>query len=103
MLLIVLLSYSTLIKGLCVSGSLAMFHFGMLTELVKLQLLPKIISGSSGGSIVAGILACNTDQEMEQRMQTGVLEQLQNGLRDVDGQVSPALDSNSQMLFLLRL
>jgi hypothetical protein len=45
--------------ALCLSGggSLSMYHFGVVKALMEHGLLPTIISGSSGGSIVAGMLA----------------------------------------------
>lgn len=44
-----------------------MFHIGLVVELLHEDLLPEIISGSSGGSIVAGVLACCTKEELLDR------------------------------------
>ena len=63
-----------------------MLHFGLIIEMTKQGLLPRIISGSSGGSIVAGFLACNTDKEMAVLMKEGALERIQNRLQDHHGQ-----------------
>ncbi|KAL1521049.1 hypothetical protein AB1Y20_022604 [Prymnesium parvum] len=52
--------------ALCLSGggSLAMYHMGVVRALLEQGLLPKVISGTSGGSIVAGFLTMRTDEEL---------------------------------------
>lgn len=45
-------------------GSLAMYHMGVCRELIQQGLLPKVISGTSGGSIVVAFLAIYTDEEL---------------------------------------
>eukprot|EP00742_Colponemidia_sp_Colp-10_P008059 GILJ01008696.1.p1 GENE.GILJ01008696.1~~GILJ01008696.1.p1 ORF type:complete len:688 (+),score=66.97 GILJ01008696.1:43-2064(+) len=52
--------------ALCLSGggSLSMYHMGVVKSLLEHQLLPRVISGTSGGSIVAALLACKTDHEL---------------------------------------
>jgi len=52
--------------ALCLSGggSLAMYHLGVVQALIEAGTMPRIVSGTSGGAIVAGVLAVNTDQEM---------------------------------------
>eukprot|EP00434_Breviolum_minutum_P018590 symbB.v1.2.016398.t1/scaffold1247.1/size129121/6 len=52
--------------ALCLSGggSLAMHHMGVCRFLLEEGLMPKIVSGVSGGSIVAGFLAIHTDEEI---------------------------------------
>lgn len=60
-------AYRTLGKtALCLSGggTLSMYHLGVIKALIAEDLLPKVISGSSGGAIVAGILAIYTDEEL---------------------------------------
>eukprot|EP00392_Amoebophrya_sp_AT5.2_P003548 g3553.t1 len=65
------------VTALCLSGggSLAMIHFGLIKHLLECEkhqdsrgrfrgFLPSIISGVSGGSIVAGFLAYFTDDEL---------------------------------------
>ena len=51
--------------ALCLSGggSLAMYHMGVVKALIEAGQLPSVVSGASGGAIVAGVLAVNTDQE----------------------------------------
>lgn len=52
--------------ALCLSGggSLAMHHMGLCRFLLEEGLMPEIISGVSGGSIVAAFLAIHTDEEL---------------------------------------
>jgi len=52
--------------ALCLSGggALALYHFGVVEGMIRAKVLPRVISGSSGGSIVAAILAVHTDEEM---------------------------------------
>lgn len=54
-------------SALLLSGgaSLGMFHIGVIRELEAQGILPRVITGSSAGSIVAGILATHTDAEWE--------------------------------------
>ena len=54
--------------ALCLSGTgrgaLAMYHVGVVKALVAGNCLPSIVAGTSGGSIVAGLLAISTDAEL---------------------------------------
>lgn len=54
-------------SALLLSGgaALGMFHLGVIQELEKQGILPRIITGSSAGSIIAGLLATHTDEELE--------------------------------------
>ena len=56
--------------ALCLSGggSLAMGHVGVVKAMVVGNCLPSIIAGTSGGSIVAGLLAISTDAELADPM-----------------------------------
>ncbi|NKI15850.1 DUF3336 domain-containing protein [Spongiibacter sp. KMU-166] len=45
-------------------GTLGYFHYGVVKALAEQKLLPKIISGSSAGSITAGMLGTHTDAEL---------------------------------------
>jgi len=47
------------------SGSLVYFHVGVVKALLEQDLLPNILSGSSGGSFVGSVLSTNTDDELE--------------------------------------
>jgi predicted acylesterase/phospholipase RssA len=58
-------------SALLLSGgaSLGLFHIGVIRELETQGILPRVITGSSAGSIVAAILATHTDEEWETLMQ----------------------------------
>ena len=53
-------------SALLLSGgaSLGLFHLGVIEELHAEGILPRVITGSSAGSIIAGILATHTDAEL---------------------------------------
>ncbi|KAH0473009.1 MAG: uncharacterized protein KVP18_000341 [Porospora cf. gigantea A] len=53
--------------ALCLSGggTLAFCHLGVLKALAEIDSIPKVISGSSGGSYIAGLLALMNDEEFE--------------------------------------
>jgi predicted acylesterase/phospholipase RssA len=42
-----------------------MYHYGVTRCLWEKGILPKVITGSSGGSIVAGLVCSKTDIELE--------------------------------------
>ena len=46
------------------SGSLLYFHVGVARALLEADLLPSVLSGSSGGSIVGSIVCSHTDAEL---------------------------------------
>ncbi|KAE8888864.1 hypothetical protein PF005_g19307 [Phytophthora fragariae] len=52
--------------ALCLSGggSIAMYHMGVIRALLDANVLPNVISGSSGGSITAAFTACRTNEEL---------------------------------------
>ncbi len=52
--------------ALCLSGggALAMYHLGVVDAMIRADALPPVISGTSGGAIIAGVLAIYTDAEM---------------------------------------
>lgn len=45
-------------------GKFSFFHIGVFSELLKNKLYPKIISGTSGGSVMAAFLSVRTDEEL---------------------------------------
>ena len=47
-------------------GTLGMNHIGVVKGLYEAQLLPRIVSGASAGSIVAAVLCTRTDDEIPQ-------------------------------------
>ncbi len=46
-------------------GVLGFYHMGVVKALLEQDLLPRVISGSSAGSIVAGVVGTHTDKELE--------------------------------------
>jgi TAG lipase/steryl ester hydrolase/phospholipase A2/LPA acyltransferase len=46
-------------------GAVGLFHIGVVHTLVRKGLLPKYITGSSVGSIVAAIVACKSREELQ--------------------------------------
>ena len=53
--------------ALCLSGGggLGLYHLGHVRALRQMKLLPKIISGTSAGALVAAHICCRTDEELE--------------------------------------
>ncbi|KAL8714945.1 MAG: hypothetical protein Q9220_001458 [cf. Caloplaca sp. 1 TL-2023] len=53
--------------ALCLSGgaSFAWYHFGVVKALIDHSLLPDIITGTSGGAVVAALVGTRTDQELQ--------------------------------------
>ena len=53
--------------ALCLSGgaSFAYYHFGIAKALMDADLLPNIITGTSGGALVAALLTTRTDDELK--------------------------------------
>jgi len=45
-------------------GAIGLFHIGVVQTLFRKKLLPKYITGSSVGSVVAAIVACKSKQEL---------------------------------------
>jgi TAG lipase/steryl ester hydrolase/phospholipase A2/LPA acyltransferase len=43
----------------------AFYHLGVVKTLLQQGLLPRVISGSSAGSLVAGVVGTHTDRELE--------------------------------------
>ncbi|KAL4550042.1 hypothetical protein Ndes2526B_g08220 [Nannochloris sp. 'desiccata'] len=58
--------------GLVLSGggSFSHFHFGVTRALFSVGLLPRVLSGSSGGAIAAAMLCTRTDSELQESMDT---------------------------------
>ncbi|KAL1970572.1 hypothetical protein VTN77DRAFT_4216 [Rasamsonia byssochlamydoides] len=54
--------------ALCLSGgaTLAYYHFGVVKALLDNGVLPEIITGTSGGALVAALVATRTDDELKQ-------------------------------------
>jgi predicted acylesterase/phospholipase RssA len=56
--------------ALCLSGgaTFAYYHFGVVKALLDNGVLPEIITGTSGGALVAALVATRTDQELKQSL-----------------------------------
>lgn len=54
--------------ALCLSGgaSFAYYHFGVVKALLEEDLLPDVITGTSGGALVAALVATRTNEELKQ-------------------------------------
>jgi predicted acylesterase/phospholipase RssA len=54
--------------ALCLSGgaTFAYYHFGVVKALLDNGVLPELITGTSGGALVAGLVATRTDEELKQ-------------------------------------
>jgi predicted acylesterase/phospholipase RssA len=54
--------------ALCLSGgaTFAYYHFGVVKALIDTDHLPEIITGTSGGAVVAALVATRTDAELKQ-------------------------------------
>ncbi|TDG12101.1 DUF3336 domain-containing protein [Seongchinamella unica] len=46
-------------------GVLGFYHLGVVKTLLEQELLPRVISGSSAGSLVAGVIGTHSDKELE--------------------------------------
>ncbi|PIE39598.1 MAG: patatin [Gammaproteobacteria bacterium] len=55
------------------SGTLLFFHFGVVKAMAEQGLLPSILSGSSGGGIVASLVCTHTDEELARFFDAGHL------------------------------
>ncbi|KAK4690148.1 hypothetical protein P7C71_g6576, partial [Lecanoromycetidae sp. Uapishka_2] len=53
--------------ALCLSGgaTFAYYHFGVVKALLDASLLPDVITGTSGGAIVAALASTRTDEELQ--------------------------------------
>ncbi|KAK7743746.1 hypothetical protein SLS62_010438 [Diatrype stigma] len=55
-------------SALCLSGgaTLAYYHFGVIKALLEADLVPDIITGTSGGALIAALVATRTNDELKQ-------------------------------------
>ena len=54
--------------ALCLSGgaSFAWYHYGVVRALLDASLLPDVVTGTSGGALVAALIATRTDEELRE-------------------------------------
>jgi len=77
------------------AGSLGHFHTGVVKTLFEHQLLPNVISGSSAGSVIAGVLGTHTDNELRARFQDDLLLGQEQALHEMQsGAQRPQIDVN---------
>ena len=46
-------------------GSMGQYHVGLIKNLLKNGVLPRVVSGSSAGSIICAILFTKNEQELK--------------------------------------
>jgi predicted acylesterase/phospholipase RssA len=53
--------------ALCLSGgaTFAYYHFGVVKALLDADLLPEVITGTSGGALIAALVATRTNEELK--------------------------------------
>ena len=77
------------------AGSLGHFHTGVVKTLFEHQLLPNVISGSSAGLVIAGVLGTHTDNELRARFQDDLLLGQEQALHEMQsGAQRPQIDVN---------
>ncbi|EER17166.1 hypothetical protein Pmar_PMAR012204, partial [Perkinsus marinus ATCC 50983] len=62
--------------ALCLSGGgmMALMHFGIVETMIEQGCLPKVICGTSGGSVVASYLCTHTDDELPRIVKPEVVQ-----------------------------
>lgn len=65
--------------GLCLSGGASMgnFHLGVIKALVDQDAMPSIVSGTSAGSLIAGLICSRTDKELQEVINPSIYSKLQ--------------------------
>jgi predicted acylesterase/phospholipase RssA len=80
------------------AGSLGHFHHGVVKTLAERDLLPKVISGSSAGSIFAAVLGTHTDGELEELLNRMDLADAM--LEEEKSLIRPQVDAESLRILL---
>ena len=64
--------------ALCLSGgaSFAYYHFGVVKALLDEDLLPDVITGTSGGALVAALVATRTNDELRRLLVPGLADHI---------------------------
>ncbi len=79
------------------AGSLLFFHLGVAKALTEHELLPRVLSGSSGGAFVSGVLCCHTQDELSSLLEPEKLaygvEQESDGLFSILSPLKPSVAS----------
>ena len=74
-------------------GVLGFLHVGVVSELLRQSLLPRVISGSSAGAIVAAALAAYSDEEMVELDLVGMMESGDGGSKGIIGHLVSSMGS----------
>ena len=74
-------------------GVLGFLHVGVVSELLRQGLLPRVISGSSAGAIVAAALAAYSDEEMVELDLVGMMESGDGGSKGIIGHLVSSMGS----------
>ncbi len=87
------------------AGSLGHFHTGVVKTLLEHDLLPTVISGSSAGSVIAGVLGTHTKQELQTVLVDGAILESQQQLEEVSFRTGgrPQVDVNDVHLMLTEM
>ncbi len=81
------------------AGSLGHFHHGVVKNLFEHNLLPKVISGSSAGSVFAGIIGTHTNDELGDLLNNIDLSDAMHDEGD-NSLVRPQVDAESLKILL---
>ncbi|GAA5860326.1 hypothetical protein JCM1840_002863 [Sporobolomyces johnsonii] len=65
-------------SALCLSGgaSFGYYHFGVIRALLDQNLLPRVVTGTSAGAIVAAFACCRTDSEIAQLLTPALADRI---------------------------
>lgn len=85
-------SYGRTALMLSGGASLGMYHTGVARALLESDLLPNVISGSSAGAIIAGIICTRTPTELKQMFLSGSLSLGRISLNAFETSDSPSQD-----------
>lgn len=68
------------------SGNFLYFHLGVVKSMWKEGILPNIISGSSGGSVIGAVVCTHADEDVEKYFNISYLQDI---MGDVETEVTP--------------
>ena len=66
-------TYYTHLQIMSGGGAMAIYHLGVVRTLMEHGTLPRVVAGSSGGSLIAAVVGCSTDKKLQSLMQPGQL------------------------------
>lgn len=66
------------------SGTLFFFHLGVMRALREVDLMPRVISGSSGGSFVGCMVASHDEKELDKRLTVEFFLDIVEEMREVE-------------------